>query len=456
MYSSRKLAVIIFSLFILNQIGYSQGSYSLTLEECLLYAMEHNQNVLNTQLEYEKQEKFVGETLSQGLPQIDGFIDFRNNFNVPTSFIPAEFFGGQQGEFEPVKFGTQYIGNISASVKQMLFYGSYFVGVQAAKTFVDLSSKDHIRNQIDVAEAVTKGFYAILINELGLDLVDKNYNRLDSLLRETKIMYQNGFAEKIDVSRIQVQFNNIKTTKKNSGDLLDLSYQQLKFQMGMPIDQELELIGELSDLGQKINLDDTGDFSYSDRIEYSIMNTRDALAQYELKNENVQYLPKIDFYLTAGANTGAGTRANLFNNDQWFEYGYYGLQMSIPIFDGLYKSYKIQQVKIKMHQIKNTFDLLENSIDLEIQTAKITLDNALINLETQEENMGLSQEVYNITKIKYQEGIGSNIELIEADATYKEAQNNYYQALYQVLISKVDLDKALGVLYNQNTVEFNN
>jgi len=430
-------------------LGFSQEQYEFTLEECIAYAMRNNQNVLNTGLEVEKQQKVVGETLSQGLPQVDVFMDLRNSFAVPTSFIPAIFFdeNASADEFVPVKFTTQYAGNLSVGLKQMVFYGSYFVGVQAAKTFTELSSKEHIKTKIDVAEAVTKGFYSVLINEVAMDLVEKNYNRLDSLLRETEIMFENGFAEKIDVNRIQVQFNNIKTTRKNSTEMLTVSYQLLKFQMGMPITNELKLQGKLSDLGEKIYATKTESFSYNDRIEYSELLTREALAHYDLKNNTVQYLPRIDFYLTGGANAGINSLNNLVDTNNWFGLGFYGLSVSIPVFDGLNKSYKIQQTRIKIDQIENSFSLLENSIDLEIQTAGINLDNALRNLESQETNMALSKEVYDVTKMKYQEGIGSNIELIEADATYKEAQNNYFNALYEVLISKVDLDKAIGTLY---------
>lgn len=427
------------------------GQQSMTLDECLAYAMENNQNVQNAVLEAEKQGKFVKETLSQGLPQIDGYLDLRNNFAVPTSFIPAVFFdeNAPSDEFVPVQFSTQYNGNASVGLKQMVFYGSYFVGVQAARTFTELSTKEQYMTEIDVAEAVTKGFYTVLINEAGLDLVNNNYNRLDSLLRETRIMYETGFAEKIDVNRIEVQFNNIKNQQRESEYLVELSYKMLKFQMGMPIDQELELIGALQDMGDRINSTQYTDFRYQDRIEYSILETQEDLAEYDLKNTNVQYLPRIDFYLTGGANSGTGSYGNLFSTDNWFGLGYFGLTMNVPIFDGLYKSAKIQQSKIKLLQINNSFDLLRNNIDLEIQTAELKLDNAIKNLQNQERNMELSKEVYDVTKIKYQEGVGSNIELIEADATYKQAQNFYFNAMFDVLVSKVELDKARGVLFQK-------
>ncbi len=423
--------------------------FVFTIDECMEYAMENNQDVLNANLEIKKQEKIVKETLAQGLPQIEGFIDLRNNFIVPTSFIPALFFdeNAPEDEFVAVQFSTQYSGSATVSLKQMVFYGSYFVGVQAAKTFTELSTKEHILTKIDIAEAVTKGFYSVLINEAALELVDKNYNRLDSLLRETRIMYETGFAEKIDVNRIQVQFNNIKNTKREARNIVAINYKMLKFQMGMPLSNELELVGELNDMGDKINSTQYGDFQYNDRMEYSMLQTRKSLLQYDLKNTNVQYLPRIDFYLTGGGSAGTGTYGTLLNTDNWYGLGYFGLNMSVPIFDGLLKSAKIQQSRIKLSQIQNSFNQLKNSIDLEIQTSEITLDNAIRNLKQQEENMVLSKEVYDVTKLKYQEGIGSNIELIQADGTYKEAQNYYFNAMYEVLVSKVDLDKARGVLY---------
>ena len=435
--------------FILPGIGisFAQGPGVFTLEECLQYAMDHNQNVLNADLEVDKQQKLIGETLSIGFPQISGYLDLNNNFEVPTSFIPAEFFGGQPGEFLPVQFSPQYGGNASLGLTQMVFNGSYIVGVQAARVFAELSTKQYQMTQIDVAQAVTTAFYSVLVNEVGLELVNDNYDRLDSLLRETELMFENGFAEKIDVNRVKVEFNNAIVSRKNTGDLLELSKQILKFQMGLPIDTDLELSGSLSDLAEELNDPVVADFEYVDRIEYSILQTRKSLAHFELKNNNSQYLPNLDFHFNVGASSASGNSSDLFSTDNWFTQGNYGLKLNIPIFDGLNKSYRVQQNKIKINQIENDFEFLKNSIDLEILTGRINLENAILDFNTQIENMGLSQEVYNVTKVKYQEGLGSNLEVIEADASLKLAQNNYYNSMYQVLLSKVELEKALGTLH---------
>lgn len=426
--------------------GFGQNTLVFTLDDCLNYAMEHNQNLLNADLEIDKQQKVIGETLSIGFPQINGYVDLRNNYKVTTSFIPGEFFG-QPGEFVPVQFMPQYGGNVSIGLTQMVFNGSYFVGVQAAKVFAELSTKQAKMTEIDVAQAVTTAFYSVLVNEEGLQLVNDNYNRLDSLLRETTIMHENGFAEKIDVNRVQVEFNNARTTRKSANDMVNISKQLLKFQMGMPIGTDLELSGSLNDIADEINNPTVQDFEYVDRIEYSILQTRQSLAQFELKNNNSQYMPNLDFYLNAGANSASANSSDIFDTDYWFTNGNFGLTLNVPIFDGLMKSYRVQQNKIKINQIQNEFDLLKNSIDLEIQRAQIGLENAINDFNTQRENMALSQEVYNITKTKYQEGLGSNLEVIEADASFKVAQNNYYNSMYNVLLSKIELEKALGTLY---------
>lgn len=444
---SLKYAFLISILFS-STIGSSiaQESYVFSLDECLEYAMNNNQNMLNADLEVEKQRKVVGETLSIGFPQISGYLDVRNNYNVPTSFIPGEFFQ-QPGEFVPVQFSPQYGGNASIGLTQMVFNGSYFVGVQASKVFVELSSKQAEMTEIDIAQAVTTAFYSVLVNEEGLILVNSNYDRLDSLLRETKLMYENGFAEKIDVNRVQIEFNNAKTSRKRGTDILDISKQLLKFQMGMPIDTDLQIIGTLNDLAQEINNPTVSDFEYVDRIEYSILKTRESLAYFELKNNNSQYLPNIDFFWNVGANSASGNSGDVFDTSNWFKFGNYGLSLNLPIFDGLYKSYRVQQNKIKISQIQNDYEFLQNNIDLEILTARTNLENAIIDFNTQKENMSLSEEVYNVTKIKYQEGLGSNLEVIEADAAFKFAQNNYYNSMYEVLLSKIELEKATGTLY---------
>ena len=433
-------------LFLPEQSKAQDAQYSMTLQEAVDYALVHNQNIINAQLDMVSAEAFVKENIATGLPQINGNIDLADNFELPTSFLPAEFFpGGTPGEKLPVQFGTKYSGNAVLSATQMVFDGVFFVGLEAARTFQELSTKEHIKTKIDVVEAVTKAYYNVLVNKLTLELIDKNYGRLDTLLNETKIMYENGFAERIDVSRVQVQYNNIKVNQSNSVKMLTISESLLKFQMGMPVENEIALTDELS-----LEMFDDAEeekFKYDQRVEYSILQTRERLALLDIKVTKVDYLPKIDLYSNIGAVAGTGSGANLFNlGNEWFWYGIVGVRMSIPIFDGLQKHRMLQQKKAKLDKVYNSYELLKNGIDLQIQQTRVAYTNSVDFMNVQLENVKISEEVYNVTKTKYQQGVGSNIEVINADADYKQAQTNFFTALYSALLSKVDYDKALGKL----------
>lgn len=422
------------------------GIHFMSLEDAEVYALEHNQTGLNAGLEVLSAEAFIKENLAEALPQITGEIDVANNFSLPTSFLPAEIIGGPPGETVAVQFGTAYSGNASAALSQMVFDGRFFLGMEAARTFSERKSREHIKTKIDVVEAVTKAYYGVLVNDLTLELIEKNYGRLDTLLIETKIMYENGFAEKIDVSRIQVQFNNIRVELINAQRLRVVNMAVLKFYMGMPINQQIELTDKLSEdiFKEQTNTDN---FSPTDRIEYSILQSNQQIAELDLKRTNVGYAPNLDLYAKIGASAGTGEAANIFNiTNEWFSYGFVGLNLQVPIFDGLRKHRSAQQKQIKIEQIDNSFGQLTNNINLEVQETSIRLKNSLDFMYVQRENMDLSEEVYNVTKTKYQQGVGSNIEVINADAEYKTAQLNFFTALYNALIAKVNHDKALGQL----------
>lgn len=422
---------------------------SYSLDDCIKYALEHNQNIKNAQLSFESSKSRIGEILSIGLPQLDASANLGYNLTVPTSFIPAEFFGGEPGTFAPVVFQPAYNGNASVNLNQMVFDGSYFIGLQASKTYTELSRKEKIKAEIDVVADVSKAYYLVLVNNDRLELIRKNYARLDSLYRETQILFDNGFVEKIDVSRVKVQLNNLAVENKNFSNSLDISFALLKFQMGMDVNTPITLKDKIEDIKLDALEENFGsDFNYEDRIEMSILQTNRQLVGYDIKNTQSQYLPKLDLWGNLGASSGAGSSSDFFQFGQnWFGYSAIGLRLNVPIFDGMRKSRIIQQKKIQAEQIENTQDQTIKSIDLEIKTAKSTLKKSFDNLLAQRENMDLAENVYNVSKIKYSEGIGSSIEVIEADASYKQAQTNYYNALFDAIVAKIDLEKSYGKLW---------
>ncbi|MAN85449.1 MAG: hypothetical protein CL555_00825 [Algoriphagus sp.] len=441
------LILLCLSLPVLH--GNAQEIVRLTLEEALSYSLENNVNVKNAKLETLISKATVKETTATGLPQINGNFDLNYNPAIPIVFLPNEPpFGDPNvpGDVIPARFGVSYQSNLGVNMTQMIFDGSFFVGLRAAKTYKQLTDLDLVKTKVDVIESVKKAYFGVLVNEERIRLSRANLARIDTLLSETRALNEAGFAEKIDVSRIQVQRNNTATQLERSLTALEISEQILKLQMGLPMEYDLELGESLSQLNpiEEINalLQEEG----MERVEVSQLQTNLELVQLDLKNNQSQYMPKIDFIANA-QRAGAGNTFNtVFDKQNWFGSSLLGVSMKVPIFDGLSKSARIQKNRLQMMQLENQKFFLQESIKNEVYTAKTKLKNDLNILEIQRENLELAREVYDISKIKYNEGVGSNLEVVEADAALIEAEINYLTALYDGLVAKVDLEKALGIL----------
>lgn len=421
-----------------------------TLQEAVNYALSKNLNIKNTQLDALSAEARIGEIRAMGLPQVNGQFSFTDNLIIQKVFLPGNIFDPTAPADAPpvaVPFGIKYLGNANVSLNQMIFNGSYLVGLKAAATYRELAQKNVAQSKITVAEAVTKAYYSALVAEERAKVLDFNLNRLDTLLRETRVLNESGFVELIDVTRLEVQLNNLRTERQRVQNLIELSYELLKYQMGMPLTEKIYLEDKITEVDlNEIRAASEAVINYTNRVEYSILGTQEKLANLDIRNIRSEYLPSVGGVLTYGHNNGRNNLGDLFST-RWFNNSMLGINVQIPIFDGMSKHYRLQQARITLDKVKVGQDLLEQSIDLQVKQANINLRNFLQTLETQRRNVELAQEVVRVTKIKYQEGVGSNIEVINAESSFRESQTNYYAALYDLLIAKVDLSMALGVLY---------
>jgi outer membrane protein TolC len=443
------LFILIFNA--VHAFGQDSLDHQFSLDECLEYALKNNENIIIANLEVDASRAKTGEFMSAGFPQVDVNASLNKNFILRRTFLPANQFDPTAPEDEVIElvFGTPYDSDVGISINQMVFNGSYFVGLKASKIFQELSTKEHIKSKIDVIESVTKAYYTVMVNQLTYETVLANYQRLDSLMQDTKVMYENGFAEQLEYNRIRVEFNNIRTSRTNALRNIAISTMLLKFQMGMPMEEQLAITDKLSDLAFNVREELDMNYSYQRRIEYSILETNRLLTEMDMKNNRSQYLPKLDLFFSWGMNAGVrefSKLGELSNRMVWPDYQLAGLTLNIPIFDGLYKAKLIQQNKIKLNQLDYQRQMIENSIKMEVNQFRQTLQNNLGQLNAQEENMELAESVYRQARIKYEEGVGSNLEIIDADNSFKQAQSNYFTALYDALISHVDYQKALGIL----------
>lgn len=437
------------SLLLVSNFLFSQQNY--TLREAVDYAIKNHVTIKNAQIDILNAEARVREIKGIGLPQVNGNFNYSNNLIIQKVFIPAKTFDptAPEGAVIAAEFGVANSGNAGINLSQILFDGSYLLGLKAADVYKELPKKVLLQTKQQAAENVTKAYYGILVNEERMKILALNIGRLDSLLRDTRALNGQGFVEKIDVQRLEVQSNNLEIEAKNVERLQELSYYALKFQMGKKINEPLILTDKLADINMNELVPEAEPaFKYTNRIEYSILQTQDRLAELDLKNQKVGYLPRVTF--NGGYSYSAG-RPQFFDlvTKPWFNAANVGLSVQVPIFDGFQRKYKIAQSQNNWQKVKNNYELLQNSIDLQVKQGQISLKNAYETLVAQKANMELAKEIVRVTKIKYKQGVGSNLEVINAESASKEAQTNYFTTLYNTLIAKVDLDKAMGKLYNE-------
>ncbi|QJW92075.1 TolC family protein [Spirosoma taeanense] len=427
-----------------------------TMQEAINFAVRQNVNVRNSQLDALSAEARIKEVKSSALPQVSLNGSFTDNLIIQRAFLPANFFdpnASPDAPAVPVQFGVKFAGNASAAVNQLIYSASLNVGLRAAATYRELAQRTTEATKVTVAEQVAKAYYGVLVAQERAKLLDLNIGRLDTLLRETRALNQQGFVEKIDVDRLEVQVNNLRTEHQNVQNLVQLSYTLLKFQMGLGVNDEITLTEQplqernLNELEQMITPDPT--FRYTSRIEYSTLETQIKLAQLDIESTQKGYYPTLAAFANYGYNSGRNQLSQLVTSP-WLNFATAGISLQVPIFDGFLKRYQIEQKRITLQKAQNSGELLRNSIDLQIRQANITLTNSLQTLRTQQRNRNLASEIVRVTRIKYKEGVGSNIEVLNAESSFREAQTNYFAALYDFLITKVDQDKAIGKLYTGN------
>ncbi|MES3017648.1 MAG: TolC family protein [Bacteroidota bacterium] len=438
----RYLSLIICFCFGLSATAQQADTVAaFSLKQAIEYAQNHQVSILNARIDEDIAKNTVKQTIGIGLPQVGGNANFQDFIKLPTSLLPGEFFG-QPGTQIPVQFGVKYQSAVGLELNQLLFDGSYLVGLQASKTYKELSNKNLTRTRIETSVAVTKAYYSVLVSNEQLNLVDANLERLKKSLNDTEAMFKNGFVEKIDVDRLTVLKNNLETERENVIRLLALNVNLLKFQMGMTVNSKLTLTDSIASLQADQALVATDTAAYRNRIEYSLLETQKKLNEFDLKRYKSQFLPSLSAFGSTSQSFQSNNFSQLFNTN--FPSTIIGLRLSVPIISGGIKINQVRNAKLAILKTQNDLVNLQNGINLEVDQAQTTYLNSLKSLDNQKRNMELAQEVLRVSKIKYEQGVGSSIEVTTAETSLKEAQNNYINALYDLMINRVNVEKATG------------
>ncbi|MEZ4886368.1 MAG: TolC family protein [Chitinophagales bacterium] len=442
--SYRILLILMLSSFVLYPLqAQEETMLQFNLEEAQTYAIKHNLNVKSAKYEISNSEQVVKEYFGTGLPQISGNVNYQRAIKLPASLVPAEFFGGAEGEFAKLEFGTDNNLSIGLNLDQQLFSGTYFVGLQAANAVVELSRLQVTQSEADVKDQVTQAYIAAAATEENIAILKKNVSVIEKVLYETQQLYENGFVEAMDVDRLKLSKANLDTQIKNAERQQEMTYNLLKYQMGISLDKTIELTEGFYDLVEIAKGVDVFSANPNARIELKVVNQQNTLNELDIRNYKSRYLPRLDAF----ANWNTSFQANDFNlgnGDSWIPSSIVGVKMSVPIFDGFTKKAQIAQRLINRDKIATAVSLLQSSIELEQNQAKIEYFNALEQVENQKENLDLAERIHQTALIKYKEGLGSSLEVTSAEGDLYQTQGLYIQALFNLISAKAKLDKALG------------
>lgn len=345
-------------------------------------------------------------------------------------------------------FAQPWNAQFGLSVNQLLFQPDVFIGLKARKTAMNFA-KENIKVAEDkIKEQVYKAYFQIVIAEKQLKFLDKTIERLKKLEHDMNVMYTNGFAEKLDIDKVTVTFNNTQSTRTQVENSITLGFAVLKQNLGLTQKDALVLTDTLSESFVKENILTDGSFKYEDRAEIRLLNQAAELQKLDKQRYKLSYLPTVAMFYQFSQNGQANKSFAQYTGKNWFWYNsnLIGLNMSIPIFDGFQKKNKIKQVDLNLSKVENNISNVKNLIDFEQVVAQSTLKNALLNIDAQQRNLDLAEKVYTTTKKKYEQGLGSSFEVLQTDTEWQRSQSNYFEALYQAVISKVSYLKALGKL----------
>ncbi len=436
----------------------SQSKAVFTLDKAVEYALNNSTEIINAKLKVLDAKKQKIETRAIGLPKLSTSAGYNYFIDIPTQLMPdflsPAIYGvllkeglvnhpaQSSGNLFPVQFGQKHNLTLSADINSLIFSGEYIVALKTSKVFEDFSLKEMQNVEKSITDKTTEAYLPALLIKENIKILDKNISNLKKMKDEMDEMYKEGFVEKLDADRIKLSLENLKVERENLARQIDIVKNALKLVIGYPVKDTLILNDDVESLLNKI--DDSVLFTsltFENRPDYKMLEKSLELQDLNIKRYKSQYLPTL-------AGFGSYSQKMTGNNSddiKWYPSTLVGLQLKFNIFDGLGRKAKVQRAKISMDIAKNNLQNLKNVISMQVDNARAAYQNAIERLDSRMENLKLAQRIYDTTKIKYKEGVGSSVELTQAEQSLYQAQSNMLKAKYDLLNAKIKLKSALGL-----------
>jgi outer membrane protein TolC len=449
----KQLLIMILMLLICFTSFSQESPSNFSLEEAIKYALENNRTAINAQLDIEAAEKQKWETKATGLPQISAKIDYQNFLKQQISLIPAEFFGGAVGDFAEVAFGTKQNINATAKLDQLIFDGSYLVGLQSAKVFIEISKNAKEKTDLEIRKSVINAYGNVLLSEESVKITENNKIVLEKNLNETLKIYENGLTEEENVEQLQITLLQLENNLNNAIRLREIAYKMLNITMGFELSKNITLTDNLEILASqniKLELLDAND-DVENNIDFRIATNDKKSKELLLKLEKSKALPKLSAFIN-GSYIGNNNEFDFFkNNQQWFGSSLIGVSLDIPIFSSLGRSAASQRAKINLKKAENQLTETEQQLKFQVASAKSNYQYAIESYRTNKQNLALAERIEKKNQTKFFEGISSSFDLRQAQTQLYTAQQEYLQAMLNVINNKTTLEIVLNQPSKTNT-----
>jgi outer membrane protein len=423
----------------------AQSIHNLTIQDALELAKKNNIQVKTALANLEVQEQTNKQLTADALPNISATGTSTNYFQIPVIVLAANSFGPN---FPPTSqaFSLNQKYNLTAGVQltQKLFDGSVFVGLKARSSALEYYKKNIDLTIESLSVNIYKTYYSLVVSKTQLELLDANIARAAKFLHDTKVMNENGFAEKLDVNKAVVQLANLQTSRENTKTNIVNGYLTLKFLIGIPAADSVQLTTSFDEAQLKGGIPMDLQYRYEDRYDFQTLQISKQLSEFDVKRYQAVYYPTLSLNGSYSKNALNNTFDLFSNASTWYSTSYFGFTLNVPIFSGFSKDANLKKARVQSNLISDQLENLKQNIDVEVRTARNNFINAISNMDNQKENTSLAESVYDQTKKKYESGLASSTDLTNAQTDLIQAQSNYINALYNAVVAKVDYLKAIG------------
>lgn len=423
----------------------SQVIHSITIQDALDLAKKNNIQVKTALSNLAVQEQTNKQVTADAYPLISAVGTSTNYVQIPVIVLAKNSFGpGFPPTSQAVSLNQKFNLTGGVQLTQKLFDGSVFVGLKARTTILDYYKKNIDLTMENLSVTVYKTYYSLVVSKTQLELLDSNISRASKFLHDSKVMNENGFAEKLDVDKAQVQLANLETSRENTLTSIINGYLSLKFLIGIPAIDSVQLSTSFNEEKLRGGIPMDLQYRYEDRNDYQGLEISKKLSEFDIKRYQAAYYPTLSLNGAFQKNALNNTFDLFTNASTWYSTSYIGLSLNIPIFSGFSKDANLQKARLQSTLVSDELENLKQNIDVEVRMARNNFLNAIKTMDNQRENNKLAEAVYNQTKKKFESGLASNTDVTNAQTDLIQAQSNFINALYNAVVAKVDYLKAIG------------